>query len=158
MCALAIIKKVSKKNSLILHTESQFSWTVPRGAIIWGKTGKTAVLPWFCKIECGSGGALPYYGGLSLHGRARRAGGTPGNPGNPKNLVWGHEQDPTWSLEIVFGCKCMPNQKFRFFPIFLTNGVWIDQAKSWKWVMFKTLMWQLQWFQMNVWYTIGKYT
>ena len=35
--------------------------------------------------------------------------------GTSKDLVLGHEQDPTWSMEIIFGCKCMPNQKFRFF-------------------------------------------
>ena len=33
------------------------------------------VLPWFCKIEHGSGGAPPFYGGLSLSGHAHRAGG-----------------------------------------------------------------------------------
>ena len=50
-----------------------------RGAI-GGKTGKTTVLPSFCKIEHdgGSGGAPLCYGGLSLPGRARRAGGAPG--------------------------------------------------------------------------------
>jgi hypothetical protein len=41
---------------------------------VGGKTGKTAVLPRFCKIERG-GGAPPYYGGLSWPVRARRAGG-----------------------------------------------------------------------------------
>ena len=45
----------------------------PSGAV-GGKTGKTAVLPRFCKIERGSGGAPPYYGGLSWPVRARRAG------------------------------------------------------------------------------------
>ena len=40
-----------------------------------------------------------------------------------------------------------------FFTIFLTNRVWPNQAKSWKWVMFKTLLCQPTWFQMNVWYT-----
>ena len=33
---------------------------------IGGKTGKTLVLPWLCKIEHGSGGSIPWYGGLSL--------------------------------------------------------------------------------------------
>ena len=47
-----------------------------RGAI-WGKTGKTAALPWICKIKSGSGGAPKYYGGLSLLGFACRAGGAP---------------------------------------------------------------------------------
>jgi hypothetical protein len=42
---------------------------------VGGKTGKTAVLPRFCKIGRGSGGAPPYYGGLSWPVRARRAGG-----------------------------------------------------------------------------------
>ena len=48
-----------------------------RGAI-GGKTGKTMVLPWFCKIEHGSGGAPLCYGGLSLSGRTRRASSAPG--------------------------------------------------------------------------------
>ena len=54
------------------------SHIMTRGAI-GGKTGKTAVLPWFCKIEHGgsSGGAPPCYGGLSLLRRMRCAGGTP---------------------------------------------------------------------------------
>jgi hypothetical protein len=38
--------------------------------------------------------------------------------GTSKNLVWRHEQYPIWSLEIVFGCKCMPNQKFIIFSHF----------------------------------------
>ena len=43
-----------------------------RGAI-QGKTSKTAVLPWFCKIKHsgGSDGTLPCYGGLSLPVRVR---------------------------------------------------------------------------------------
>jgi hypothetical protein len=42
---------------------------------IGGKTGKTAVLPGFCKIEHsgGSGGALSNYGGLTLPVRGHRA-------------------------------------------------------------------------------------
>ena len=49
-----------------------------RGAI-GGKTSKTAVLPWFCKIGHGGGSsdAPPCYGGLSLPGHARRAGCAP---------------------------------------------------------------------------------
>ena len=48
-----------------------------RGAI-GGKTGKTAVLPGFCKIEHGnSGGAPPCYRGLIWVGRACRADGDP---------------------------------------------------------------------------------
>jgi hypothetical protein len=44
---------------------------------VGGTTGKSAVLPRFCKIGRGggSGGAPPYYGGLSWPVRARRAGG-----------------------------------------------------------------------------------
>ena len=52
-------------------------------------------------------------------------------------------------IRISFGSKGMQNQKFRFF-----HRVWPNQAKSWKWVMFKTLLCQPTWFQMNVWYTI----
>ena len=50
---------------------------------VGGKTGKTAVLPRFCKIGRGggSGGAPPYYGGLSWPVRARRAGGAAVNDG-----------------------------------------------------------------------------
>ena len=44
-----------------------------------GKTGKTPVLPGFCKIERGSGGTPPCYGGLTLHVGARRAGGAAEN-------------------------------------------------------------------------------
>ena len=49
-----------------------------RGAIRI-KTGKTAVLPWICKIEHGGGkgGALSCYGGLSLPRPTSRAGGAP---------------------------------------------------------------------------------
>ena len=50
---------------------------VVRGAI-GGKTGKTAVLPWFCKKEHGGSGALQCYADHSLPGRVRRAGGAPG--------------------------------------------------------------------------------
>ena len=42
--------------------------SVYRGAI-WGKTGKTQVLPWFWKIE---GGALPLYGSYLAWARAPR--------------------------------------------------------------------------------------
>jgi hypothetical protein len=42
---------------------------------VGGKTGKTVVLPQFCKIGRGGGGAPPYYGGLSWPVHARRAGG-----------------------------------------------------------------------------------
>ena len=43
----------------------QFCWS--SSGAVGGKTGKTTVLPGFCKIERGggSGGALPYYVGLS---------------------------------------------------------------------------------------------
>ena len=55
---------------------------------IGGKTSKTAVLPRFCKIECGGGssGAPPCYGGLNLPGRACHAGGTPVYTVQPKIL------------------------------------------------------------------------
>ena len=46
---------------------------------IEGKTGKTAVLPGFCKIEHGGGGAPACYRGLFWLGRVRRASGAPGN-------------------------------------------------------------------------------
>ena len=51
--------------------------TVSYSGAVGGKTGKTAVLPRFCKIGRGGGrgGAPPYYGGLSWPVRARRAGG-----------------------------------------------------------------------------------
>ena len=51
---------------------SYYYYIWPRGAI-GGKTGKTAVLPWFCNIEHGSGssGAPAFYGGLSLSGLVR---------------------------------------------------------------------------------------
>ena len=46
-----------------------------------------------------------------------------------------------------------------FPPFFvLHNRVWLNQEKSWKWVMFKTLLCQPTWFQMYVLYTIWKYT
>jgi hypothetical protein len=45
-----------------------------------------------------------------------------------------------------------------FFSNLSTNRVWPNQAKSWKWVMFKTLLCQPKWFQVNVWYTLRKYT
>ena len=60
--------------------------------------------------------------------------------------------------KLFLGANVCQIKSLEFFPIFLTNRVWINQAKSWKWVMFKTLLWQPQWFQMNVWYTIWKYT
>ena len=47
--------------------EWEWDWVLGcsiRGAI-GGKTGKTVVLPGFCKIEWGSDGAPPYYGGLT---------------------------------------------------------------------------------------------
>ena len=44
---------------------------------IGGKTGKTAVLPGVCKIECGSDGTPPCYVGLIWLGRVSRIGGTP---------------------------------------------------------------------------------
>ena len=46
---------------------------------IQGKTGKTAVLTWFCKVEHGGGSAnTPLcYGGLGLPGRTGRTGGAP---------------------------------------------------------------------------------
>ena len=51
---------------------------INRGAI-GGKTGKTVVLPRFCKIEHGgsSGDTPPCYGGLTLPRRERRIGGAP---------------------------------------------------------------------------------
>ena len=76
-----------------------------------------------------------------------------------ENLVWAYGPEPTWSLKIGFGSKGIQNEKFIFFsPIFLTNRVWPNQAKSCKWVMFKTLLCQPAWFQMYVWYVIWKYT
>ena len=54
------------------HTFGAQWCTVPRGPI-GGKTGKTAVLPGFCKIECGSGR------GLIFLGRVHWAGGAPGH-------------------------------------------------------------------------------
>ena len=36
----------------------------------------------------------------------------------------------TWSFEVSFGCKYVPNQKFWFSPIFLTNRVWINLRKK----------------------------
>ena len=58
-----------------------------RGAI-GGKTGKTAVLPGFCKIERGgSGGAPPCYRGLIWLGRARSADGAPGPPMLTRPLI-----------------------------------------------------------------------
>ena len=36
-----------------------------------------------------------------------------------ENWIWGHGPDPIWSMEIGFGSKCIQNQKFRFFPLFL---------------------------------------
>ena len=47
-----------------------------RGAI-GGKTGKTAVLPGFCKIERSSSGVLLCYRGLILLGHVCRSGGAP---------------------------------------------------------------------------------
>ena len=61
-----------------------------------------------------------------------------------ENLVWAHGPEPTRSLKIGFGSKGIQNEKFRF-PIFLANRVWANQAKSWKWVMFKTLHCTPQW-------------
>ena len=49
--------------------------------VIGGKTGKTLVLPEFCRIELvgGSGGAPPCYRGLIWLGRVHRAGGASGH-------------------------------------------------------------------------------
>ena len=47
---------------------------------------------------------------------------------------------------------------YDFFSNLSTTRVWPNQAKSWKWVMFKTLLCPPTRFQINLWYTIGKYT
>ena len=49
-------------------------------------------------------------------------------------------------------------RNYDFFSNLSTSRVWPKQAKRWKWVMFKTLLCQPKWIQVNVWYTIGKYT
>ena len=72
-----LLQKLSMK---IFDQKFRISILVPRGAIE-GKTGKTGVLPGFCKIEWGggSGCVLPCFRGLIWLGRARRASGTPDN-------------------------------------------------------------------------------
>ena len=63
------------------HLINPMMKVLPRGTI-GCKTGKTTVLPCFYKIEDGgsSGIASLRYGGLSLPGHARRAGGVPAVP------------------------------------------------------------------------------
>ena len=74
----------------------------------------------------------------------------------PQILIWGHGPDPTWSFEIKFGSNGIPSKNLDLFSIFLTNRVCPNQAKSWKWAIFKTLLCQPPWFQMYVWYVILK--
>ena len=50
-----------------------------------------------------------------------------------------------------------PSKNLDFSKIFFTRRILPNQAKSWKWVLFKTLLCQPRWFSMNVWYTIWKY-
>ena len=58
----------------------------------WRKTGKTADLPWFCKVvqSGGSSSMLPCYSSLTLPGRTRRTGFTPGGRNTTESL-----EDPT---------------------------------------------------------------
>ena len=60
----------------------------------------------------------------------------------PENMVWGPGPgpDPTWSLRIGFESKCIQNPNLDFFSHFLTNRVWSNQPKIYKWIMFKTLL------------------
>ena len=60
----------------------------PRGDI-GGKTGKTAMLPWFCKIEnSGSSGcAPPCYRGLIWLGHMRHASGAPASSVQANNSI-----------------------------------------------------------------------
>ena len=71
-----------------------------------------------------------------------------------ENVAWAQPDH----RKFVLDPKVSKIKSLDFFPIFLTNRVWTNQAKSWKWVMFKTLLCQPTWFQMYVLYTIWKYT
>ena len=44
-----------------------------------------------------------------------------------------------------------------FFKICFTNRILPNHSKSCKWVVFKTLLCQTTWFQMNLWCTLWKY-
>ena len=71
-----VFYKVARSKRLFYWGEGRVVHTLDfsRGAI-GGKTGKNAVLPGFCKIECGGGGALLCFRGLIWLGG--RAGGAP---------------------------------------------------------------------------------
>jgi hypothetical protein len=58
----------------------------------------------------------------------------------------GKTQFDHWKLFL--GANICQIRTLDFFSNFLINRVWINQAKSWKCVMFKTLLWQPQWFQI----------
>jgi hypothetical protein len=72
---LKFIKKVNWFLLLLTAAIANVSQNRLYSGTLGGKTGKTAVLPRFCKIGRGGGSAPPYYGGLSCPVRARRAGG-----------------------------------------------------------------------------------
>ena len=78
-----------------IHTD--FSTTILKGhpiqlrVAVVVKTGKTSVLPWFCRIECGGGGSMPHwYGGLTCLQRRQQRWRCPCNSSSDITLyiVW----------------------------------------------------------------------
>ena len=47
---------------------------------------------------------------------------------------------PNLIIENWVWIQMYPKSKFRFFSHFLTNRVWSNQPKIYKWIMFKTLL------------------
>ena len=92
-----------------------------------------------------------------------------------KNFVvfWGYEKTRWFALDIYWPLlELLPLPsilRLYFLFIFAENikvnktnmssyQVWSNQAKTWKWVIFKTLLCQPTWFKIHVSYTIWKYT
>ena len=103
--------------SFLLFAAADENWFLCLGMVHWwsyimvigGKTGKTVVLSWFCKIEHGggggSGGTLPCYDGLSLSGHACRAGDPSDCPSTGSHLSW-----PSFlNLHKQNQCRVAPN-------------------------------------------------
>jgi hypothetical protein len=68
------------------------------------------------------------------------------------------KQNERKSWELTVCAMVSTGKNLDFLKIYFANRILPNHAKSWKWVMFKTLLCQTTWFQMNVWYTIWKYT
>ena len=65
----------------------------------------------------------------------------------PEISSWGPGPNPTFHhWELGLGAMVCPSQNSDFLKIFFTNRILPIQAKSWKWVMFKTLLCQPKWF------------